>query len=561
MLSYNQTYFEKMGVKITTDPLPPPYEMALHPIVRQALDLANARYVNSMSVAKMKKWIQQYPHVPQFKNYLSTLYVRLQQTQNAKTAALDCLEKHPHYVFGKLTLADIYILEKNYDKAAEVLDMQQDGAQVFGNQAILNESEWMIFNYGMLRIALAQDKMDLATQLAERAWLYDPKHKLIKPIIDELLKKRFEAWQPQTKSPNQRVSQFKANYEPTPTTQMPIFQHSIIATLYDYPLDELPETIMAEIMALPRATLIADLRLMLQDAVARKSVIFKIIDAFDPKKADYHPIMDIPVHAAHFLGALHAEEALEDLLNFMRQSDDALENWSSDLPEQYTIPLYFLGHNRLVDLQHFVLQGGNTSISKIVVSTAVAQVALQEPERRSEVIDWYKAVIQNHLDNPTNDYLIDSEFISFLISDIITIRGTELETDVERLFQTNWVETWIEGDWQSVQKKLSKKPQSYDKIIMPTTITEFYEMPPYNMEEEEEEDENIILSKSPFEQYLLECRLGKIQDAYREPITTQAVPKQAPALKTITKSNVPKVGRNDACPCGSGKKYKKCHGA
>ena len=25
--------------------------------------------------------------------------------------------------------------------------------------------------------------------------------------------------------------------------------------------------------------------------------------------------------------------------------------------------------------------------------------------------------------------------------------------------------------------------------------------------------------------------------------------------------DVPKVGRNDPCPCGSGKKYKKCHGA
>jgi preprotein translocase subunit SecA len=23
---------------------------------------------------------------------------------------------------------------------------------------------------------------------------------------------------------------------------------------------------------------------------------------------------------------------------------------------------------------------------------------------------------------------------------------------------------------------------------------------------------------------------------------------------------VPRVGRNDACPCGSGKKYKLCHG-
>jgi len=29
---------------------------------------------------------------------------------------------------------------------------------------------------------------------------------------------------------------------------------------------------------------------------------------------------------------------------------------------------------------------------------------------------------------------------------------------------------------------------------------------------------------------------------------------------TVTRT-APKVGRNDPCPCGSGKKYKKCHGA
>ena len=32
------------------------------------------------------------------------------------------------------------------------------------------------------------------------------------------------------------------------------------------------------------------------------------------------------------------------------------------------------------------------------------------------------------------------------------------------------------------------------------------------------------------------------------------------AVKTVRRS-MPKVGRNDPCPCGSGKKYKKCHGA
>jgi uncharacterized protein len=27
------------------------------------------------------------------------------------------------------------------------------------------------------------------------------------------------------------------------------------------------------------------------------------------------------------------------------------------------------------------------------------------------------------------------------------------------------------------------------------------------------------------------------------------------------KRETPKVGRNDPCPCGSGKKFKQCHGA
>jgi hypothetical protein len=31
-------------------------------------------------------------------------------------------------------------------------------------------------------------------------------------------------------------------------------------------------------------------------------------------------------------------------------------------------------------------------------------------------------------------------------------------------------------------------------------------------------------------------------------------------VKTV-RNDGPKVGRNDPCPCGSGKKYKKCHGA
>jgi preprotein translocase subunit SecA len=44
----------------------------------------------------------------------------------------------------------------------------------------------------------------------------------------------------------------------------------------------------------------------------------------------------------------------------------------------------------------------------------------------------------------------------------------------------------------------------------------------------------------------------------KQQLTFSGAPKEAPAPVKRTQA---KVGRNDPCPCGSGKKYKKCHGA
>ena len=53
--------------------------------------------------------------------------------------------------------------------------------------------------------------------------------------------------------------------------------------------------------------------------------------------------------------------------------------------------------------------------------------------------------------------------------------------------------------------------------------------------------------------------------ATEEPIPSGAAPRPArtggdDVVKTVRREE-PKVGRNDPCPCGSGKKYKNCHGA
>jgi preprotein translocase subunit SecA len=47
-----------------------------------------------------------------------------------------------------------------------------------------------------------------------------------------------------------------------------------------------------------------------------------------------------------------------------------------------------------------------------------------------------------------------------------------------------------------------------------------------------------------------------------QPTRAAATPaNQDPTTGTVHKDDRDKIGRNDPCWCGSGKKYKKCHGA
>jgi preprotein translocase subunit SecA len=58
---------------------------------------------------------------------------------------------------------------------------------------------------------------------------------------------------------------------------------------------------------------------------------------------------------------------------------------------------------------------------------------------------------------------------------------------------------------------------------------------------------------------VMEERANKAVESRANEDGTPAAPTAA-EQKPI-KRDAPKVGRNDPCPCGSGKKYKKCHGA
>jgi len=78
-----------------------------------------------------------------------------------------------------------------------------------------------------------------------------------------------------------------------------------------------------------------------------------------------------------------------------------------------------------------------------------------------------------------------------------------------------------------------------------TIVRNLFRIEPLSTEELEER------SRRMFEAARARARLatsGPAKSAQKKP-------------QTVTKSETEKVGRNDPCPCGSGKKYKKCHGA
>lgn len=80
--------------------------------------------------------------------------------------------------------------------------------------------------------------------------------------------------------------------------------------------------------------------------------------------------------------------------------------------------------------------------------------------------------------------------------------------------------------------------------------------PVYLLGADEIEEEELKLVEDPVKAH----KLAQELEANLPAIHRFWVPRRKPAVQTL-KREEPKVGRNDDCPCGSGKKYKKCCGA
>jgi len=300
-----------------------------------------------------------------------------------------------------------------------------------------------------------------------------------------------------------------------------------------------------QIMTLPREPLINDLEKVLIDSIAR----FYSYSYVKPKMSY------APIHALFFLAALKAEEALSTFFTVLRQTKDYYDRWYDDaLFEQIGFILYHLGQNRLDRLKDFAFEPNRYTFSRTAIADTLMVVAYYHPERKEEVITILVEMIQFMLDHKDEKESKVFEHYVYLywLECLIHISDKEQLPLILRLYDEQLIERQERFTMQELKISLVSPPPFYITKKLMITIDDFYdewsEFDYDDMDDDDDDDSDGDDGDDNFDD-------NDKNDVDGNPSYPKWDDPQSPFVSEKV------AGRNDPCPCGSGKKYKKCCGA
>jgi hypothetical protein len=207
-----------------------------------------------------------------------------------------------------------------------------------------------------------------------------------------------------------------------------------------------------------------------------------------------------PVHAWSALGQLRAESAIDPLLRLALRLDDD-DFLGTELPDV----LGTIGPAAIEPVTAFIADHATRAFAVGLGVDSLKEIGSRHPETRDDCVRRIVALLGS--DAPT-----DKKGKGFAVGALLDLKAVESIDAMRDAFNRGAVEIGIAGDLEDAEidlglrvKRVSPKPNYQSAMELPV-------FPPRD-------------------------RLA------------------APTPKLA------KVGRNDPCPCGSGKKYKKCCGA
>jgi hypothetical protein len=471
-------------------------------------------------IEKLILLVEKYPHVPQLKNYLSAAYMNSGNIEKAREVNHWILKEHPDYLFGKLNLGFEYYAKKQYDKIPEVIGNLMEIQDLYPERNCFHISEVTGFHKLAImyfcaigNLAAAESRYEIIEKLA-------PDHPDAEEVYPYLMRARLEAATKRLEEEERTRIRVKTNPYNRKLRKETKSEFTLkeIDWLYENDLRINKEKLKA-ILGLPYKNLVSDLKLVLKDAIYRYEY-FR--DLADKHKKWPDSLLSFPVHAVYLLGELKAGEALNDVLETFRQGEEFIEFWYGDfMTDGFWEPLYYLANKQLDVLKQFILSPGVWTYARSEIAACVQQIAFHQPERKSEVIQWFREVFRFMAGASLNDNIIDSDFLGLAIWDALEIREPSLLPEMKELIDLGYVSTGICGEYKDIERDM-KTPVSVHEKKELLNIFDRYNQVITTWEGYKEEEEDLTVEK---------------EEPYHAPF---------------------KTGRNDPCPCGSGKKFKKC---
>ncbi|HXI70746.1 MAG TPA: SEC-C metal-binding domain-containing protein [Verrucomicrobiae bacterium] len=231
-----------------------------------------------------------------------------------------------------------------------------------------------------------------------------------------------------------------------------------------------------------------------------------------------------PVHAWRALGQLRVPEAIAPLLMLFQRADDADEWVMSDLPKA----LAQIGAAAIEPVANYLADTTRGEWERVTAADALGHIGQAHPELRAECVTRVAAQLENFAEQ-------SDTLNAFLVAPLWNLRAVEAMSVLERAFASGHVDESVNGDLEDLQIHFGLKV-AREHPPKPNSLTEMNrEIAGLHEEIQAYERENAELRST-------------LDELTFEP---PPMPYLAP----------PKIGRNDPCPCGSGKKYKKCCGA
>lgn len=278
------------------------------------------------------------------------------------------------------------------------------------------------------------------------------------------------------------------------------------------------------IFGLPRKTLIEDLKTMVTYGLQNQAD-FEAEDGLIRNR-------NFVMHALFLLALCKDKDTRGFVFDFLRKDEDTLEFWLSD-------SLTDCGDGFIADAAHDDVDALTSLLFEEELAVTVRMSAAQAAGRmfyegrmdRDRLLGIYRKYYAWILkENPGKE----DDQVSAFMADIADLHLTELEDIVKDAFQKGLVDFFL---FESEENYFEELHSTEEPFLPDHSLLARYQYLGYRRPEMEEFDEDDFT------------------DFEDEEDDNWIVPAQKPFVKQS-----PAIGRNDLCPCGSGKKYKKCHG-